>query len=32
MSVNTEFNLLVFNSTHHALEAEAILKEKGYKL
>jgi hypothetical protein len=32
MNLNNEYNLLVFNSTHHALAAERILQEQGYKI
>ncbi|OCL27242.1 hypothetical protein U472_07170 [Orenia metallireducens] len=32
MGLNNEYNLLVFNSTHHALAAERVLKEEGYKI
>ncbi|WP_018248841.1 DUF3343 domain-containing protein [Orenia marismortui] len=27
-----EYNLLVFNSTHHSLQAEKFLKANGYKI
>jgi hypothetical protein len=32
MGLNNEYNLLVFNSTHHALAAEGILQKQGYKI
>ncbi len=32
MKEKDEYRLLVFNSTHHALEAEDLLKEEGYNI
>ena len=32
MAEEKKYNLLVFDSTHHALAAEELLEEKGYQI